>query len=203
MQRLMIWACLGLLGAANGLSAGTLYVNNHIGRPENDGRARESARRANCASNLSQIIKACSMYSDVPANLGLFPTGEDTALKSLNLLYDEYVADHRVFMCPSKPTDTYKLASAADGLAMNLAEGSHPTDGTNLTAFGYDERHAPTHAMAGVAGDLQGSGDGAGKGQRTAAGPAKRPQVTARDKVEVDQHRDAWKVILDHWKRAP
>src|SRR5258708_6023231 len=36
-------------------------------------RARESARRTSCASNLNQFGKACFMYSDVPSNGAHFP----------------------------------------------------------------------------------------------------------------------------------
>src|SRR5256885_9812348 len=66
-------------------------------------RARESARRTSCASNLNQMAKAMFMYSDVPSN-GVFPAlsaGDQTGDKNLILLYNKYVADPKVFSCPS------------------------------------------------------------------------------------------------------
>jgi prepilin-type N-terminal cleavage/methylation domain-containing protein len=54
-------------------------------------RAREQARRSTCASNLSNMVKCCHLYSDALPNLGMFPMyGTDpnaNGLKSLNLLY--------------------------------------------------------------------------------------------------------------------
>lgn len=71
---------------------------------------RAADRRAQCASNLNQLAKAMFMYADVPSN-GLFPTraaagdpyADDKPLLALNLLYNKYVADPRVFACPESP----------------------------------------------------------------------------------------------------
>ena len=121
-------------------------------------RARESARRTACASNLNQIGKAMFMYSDVPAN-GTFPnikgngavavSGADN-LAALGLLYDTYVADYKVFSCPSHPTIA--------GLSQNLKKATAVATGnTTLSAtdcgFMYDSRHSPSESQAGLAGD--------------------------------------------------
>src|SRR3990172_461895 len=75
------------------------------------GRARESARRTQCASNLKQIGMAMHMYAN--ENSETFPTGgaagtipsaSDTADKerqSLGKLYDTYITDRKIFRCPS------------------------------------------------------------------------------------------------------
>src|SRR3982750_386798 len=71
---------------------------------------RAADKRMACASNLNQIAKASFMYADVPAN-GLFPTrgtkddpyNDKKPLLALNLLYNRFIADPRVFVCPSSP----------------------------------------------------------------------------------------------------
>src|SRR5437868_5526781 len=71
------------------------------------GRAREAARRASCANNLGQIGKALIMYADVPS-YATFPSDQapntavrPTPLASLGILYRDYIADYRVYSCPS------------------------------------------------------------------------------------------------------
>jgi prepilin-type N-terminal cleavage/methylation domain-containing protein len=105
-------------------------------------RARESARRTSCASQLNQIGKACQMYSDVPSN-GVFPH-DSTSTKGLFLLFPTYVADYKVFSCPSLPT-----------LNDPKLNGAKKLDDPGQAALGYmyDDRHGPTDALAGVAGD--------------------------------------------------
>ncbi|MBI3831136.1 MAG: prepilin-type N-terminal cleavage/methylation domain-containing protein [Planctomycetes bacterium] len=114
-------------------------------------RAREAARRTNCASNLAQFGKSCAMYADQPSNYGKFPD-EATSLKALNLLYDVYVKDARVFSCPSNPSLDVLLSSS--GVATSTA-------GTNLnntmTKYGFQKAQVPTRAVAGLAADF-GSG---------------------------------------------
>src|SRR3989338_223201 len=69
------------------------------------GKTRESARQAQCASNLKQIGLAMSMYAN--DNSGNYPgytditTDSITELNSIGKLYDAYVSDRKIFKCPS------------------------------------------------------------------------------------------------------
>jgi prepilin-type N-terminal cleavage/methylation domain-containing protein len=132
-------------------------------------RARESARRTSCASNLNQIGKAMFMYADVPAN-STFPSsdvgGTDPAA-SWSLLYNKYIQDPRVFSCPSKTTPPSALQTW--------------TLGTPLPAgvmYGYDPKHGPNDAIAAIAADKKGTttpnsdnhGPGAGQNVLIGAG---------------------------------
>jgi len=61
------------------------------------GRARESARRTQCASNLKQIGLSLNMYAN--DNSDAFPTGgtdAPTELQSLGKLFDAYITDRKV-----------------------------------------------------------------------------------------------------------
>ena len=123
-------------------------------------RARESARRTACKSNLSQIGKACGMYAEVPANLGMFPehAGGGNPMSSLNLLYDAYIDDSRVFACASRQTSTSGLNKTTDagGFTPNLGDESSSPG----SSYGYDEGHRDTHGVAGIAADFGGTSSG-------------------------------------------
>jgi prepilin-type N-terminal cleavage/methylation domain-containing protein len=117
-------------------------------------RARESARRTSCASNLNQIVKACFMYADVPAN-GTFPKTDATNqanAKDMGLLFNAYIMDPRVFSCPSKPIaggNLNKIERSVAGVSnLDIKD----------TSYGYDARHGPTDAMAAILGDKKVSG---------------------------------------------
>ena len=63
-------------------------------------RARESARRTSCLSNLSQLGAAMWMYAE--ENDGRLPwSGGEHNAACLETFYAGYVAEKRVFMCPS------------------------------------------------------------------------------------------------------
>lgn len=132
------------------------------------GRAREQARRSSCGSNCGNVIKCCHLYSDALPNLGIFPSDPQTGvfpiyvaaqdhatekgdghttngLLAVSQLYDAYVKDHRAFSDTSRPSNTSVLARY---LAPN------PPTVANYTHYGYDPGHSPTHATAGVFGDL-------------------------------------------------
>jgi prepilin-type N-terminal cleavage/methylation domain-containing protein/prepilin-type processing-associated H-X9-DG protein len=69
-------------------------------------RARETARRTQCASHLKQIGTALSQYAmdwdDVlPFNSFTLPDGQDWTWK--NRLYPAYVSTKDLFLCPSNP----------------------------------------------------------------------------------------------------
>lgn len=68
-------------------------------------RARESARRSACQSNLSQIIKGIKMYSmdydeSYPTHIAAGKSGE-TDYKDLGILYPGYITSLDIFTCPS------------------------------------------------------------------------------------------------------
>ena len=124
-------------------------------------RARESARRTSCASNLNQIAKAMYMYADVPAN-GIFPSqsagaiGTDLPGKpicALNLLYKAYIQDIRVFSCPSKPISPGRLMAIKE----YKAGDAWPEDMTkDDCSYEYDPGHSPNDAVAAIAADKKG-----------------------------------------------
>jgi len=140
-------------------------------------RARESARRTSCASNINQIAKAMYMYADVPAN-GIFPC-EGTLWnadgdENLGLLYRGYIMDPKVFSCPSKPTSPALL---------NVIVASKAGVGINAqamkTGYGYDAGHTPNDAMAAIVADRpsgkansrnHGGATGSGAGQNVLIG---------------------------------
>ena len=124
-------------------------------------RAREQARRAKCSNNCSNVIKCCHLYSDSGPNMARFPMAvataghdaEDGAAHTtkgkiaISQLYDAYVKDDRVFSCPSKPTSTAAIT--------RYEAPTEPTGaGIIVTNYGYDPGHGPTHATAGIFGDL-------------------------------------------------
>jgi len=113
-------------------------------------RARESARRTSCASNLSQMGKALAMYSDQPSNGYKCPDDGGSAMKSLNLMYDSYIKDPRVFSCASNPT--VELLTGGGITAIRVQ-----TDVPNMTAaqskYGFQRGQLPTRALGGGAAD--------------------------------------------------
>jgi len=117
-------------------------------------RARESARRTSCAANLSQIGKALYLYADTPANVMFAtdgPSGDPRngdPMKSLNLLYQAYIQDPRVFSCPSKPVPPAALQKIV----------SFPPGGDMLSSYGYDPGHGVYDIQAALMADKIGSG---------------------------------------------
>jgi prepilin-type N-terminal cleavage/methylation domain-containing protein/prepilin-type processing-associated H-X9-DG protein len=94
-------------------------------------RARESARKTQCMSNVKQIGMGLIMYAN--ENSEAFPS--DTAagaMASLTLLYDTYISDNKVFNCPS---DT--LVSAASNASMSVGTAFTSTQ----CSYGYDRSH--------------------------------------------------------------
>ena len=102
-------------------------------------RARESARRTQCMSNLKQIGLAINMYSN--DNSGNFPgytlASATAALELTNfgLLWSQgYITDRKVFQCPSDAGVT-----AVANLA--LVTGSTAGFDTTSCSYGYDDNH--------------------------------------------------------------
>lgn len=98
------------------------------------GPNRSRANRASCANNLKQIGTALNLYESIPA-YNSFPVDSLTPdpLKSLNLLFPDFVGDARVFSCASHPT-TVKLnyvgRASKNPVAANLD--------ASMSGFGYD-----------------------------------------------------------------
>ena len=135
-----------------------------------------TARRTACASNLNQLGKACFMYADEPSNGNLLPTCSTTAdpyadktpMLALNLLYDAYIADSRVFSCPSKPTvaslsgltPTQNGKLPASGTFLSAQSCSYGYDpGHNNSSPGYDPGHDNGSPMSVIAADKKGTGE--------------------------------------------
>ncbi len=134
------------------------------------GRARESARRTQCASNLKQIGLAINMYSN--DNSGAFPTVSASAasaeIQSLGQLFDAYITDRKVFKCSSDSgvTDTTVMA-----LTAGTATVANSSFTTARCSYGYDDNHtAADDPGVAISADAQGgsaafSDNHASKGQ--------------------------------------
>lgn len=98
------------------------------------GRARESARKTSCASNLKQIGLGLIMYAN--ENNEVFPTGTGMgigqAMTSFNLLFPNYISEKKVFRCPSDNLVTIATnAGITAGVKFDKDECS----------YGYDRAH--------------------------------------------------------------
>jgi prepilin-type N-terminal cleavage/methylation domain-containing protein/prepilin-type processing-associated H-X9-DG protein len=101
-------------------------------------RARESARRTQCASNLRQIGLGLIMYSD--ENNGTYPINGATAMSDLNKLYPDYVSERKAFKCPSD-----NLVTVAENANITAGDAFEKDE----CSYGYDNKHTPADA-AGV-----------------------------------------------------
>ncbi len=103
-------------------------------------RARESARRTQCMSNIKQIGMGLIMYAN--ENSETFPSdtaysGASPAMRGLNLLYDTYVSDNKFFNCPS---DTTVTGATNAGISVSTSGGTEAFTKTQCS-YGYDRSH--------------------------------------------------------------
>ncbi len=103
-------------------------------------RARESARKTQCMSNIKQVGMGLIMYAN--ENSESFPSdsaysGSNPAMRGLNLLYDTYVSDNKVFNCPS---DTTVTAVTNSGMSVSTSGGTEAFD-LDESSYGYDRLH--------------------------------------------------------------
>lgn len=124
---------------------------------------RAKAHRSACASNLNQLGKALFMYCDVPAS-GIYPSRSTTTdpyadprpMEALHLLYGGYIANPKIYSCPSSPIPRTVLQS------LPTTNGGRLPPGTRLSAascsYGYDPGHSPNDAITAIAADRPGTG---------------------------------------------
>jgi prepilin-type N-terminal cleavage/methylation domain-containing protein/prepilin-type processing-associated H-X9-DG protein len=94
-------------------------------------KARESANRAKCASNIRQIIVAATMRAQDHAPSCTFVTTPDGASDSLAYLVPDYIKDPHVATCPS--TENYVRDNVYFPYISGLAQYGSPTVLQDLT----------------------------------------------------------------------
>jgi prepilin-type N-terminal cleavage/methylation domain-containing protein/prepilin-type processing-associated H-X9-DG protein len=97
-------------------------------------RARESARKTQCASNVKQIGMGLIMYANENAEAFPVSTTAPVAMTSLKLLHPDYVSDPRTFNCPS---DTSVTATTNAGLSATTGDAFDKDE----CSYGYDRLH--------------------------------------------------------------
>ena len=100
-------------------------------------RARESARKTQCMSNVKQIGMGLIMYANENSETIPSSTASNPAMASLNMLYDTYISDNKVFNCPS---DTSVTAATNAGMSVYTSGGSQAFTQTQ-SSYGYDRSH--------------------------------------------------------------
>ncbi len=103
-------------------------------------RARESARKTQCMSNIKKIGMGLIMYAN--ENSETFPSDTaysagSPAMRGLNILYDTYISDNKVFNCPSDATVT---SATNAGMSVSTIGGTEAFTSTQCS-YGYDRAH--------------------------------------------------------------
>ena len=94
-------------------------------------KARERANRAACINNLDQFGKALNMYAEDYDNNFPFLQTPNTA--SLGLLYSRYIADPKLFRCPSDK-------ETAIPTTITLTAGGPLSTGNNEPRMSYSDK---------------------------------------------------------------
>ncbi|MDR4508256.1 MAG: DUF1559 domain-containing protein [Candidatus Brocadiaceae bacterium] len=125
------------------------------------GKAKESARKTQCMSNLKQIGLALNMFAndqdEALPNAGN-GTGGDEGMKSLGELFNKYyVNDKKIFRCPSDSNVTVATNLLLTAGTPTVANASFQND---RCSYGYDPRD---HTLANdpgvaIAADALGNG---------------------------------------------
>lgn len=105
--------------------------------------ARERARRVACLNNLRQIGAGLQMYAQdyderFPRMQAVNP--QPSARECLGFLYDRYVSDMALWVCPSDDVDKAKAAVPTD-----YESGTPCVIPAANCSYGYDPDHGPTH----------------------------------------------------------
>ena len=107
--------------------------------------ARERARRVTCVNNLRQVGIAMHTYSQdynerFPQDALPPPAGVPTPGGTIGLMYDKYLPDTKLLVCPSddKTPDTTATATVFDPLAIGSVAAAN-------ISYGLDPDHSPTH----------------------------------------------------------
>ncbi|MGD0091787.1 MAG: DUF1559 domain-containing protein [Planctomycetota bacterium] len=111
-------------------------------------KARETARRTSCASNMQQIAQGMRIYA---SSCHVYPTdGRDpadpflgaNASHSMQMVWGYWLEDKRCFSCPCNPVSPSRMAQLTDWMPPDGAFTWVPGD----TSYGYDPGHSPEDA---------------------------------------------------------
>jgi prepilin-type N-terminal cleavage/methylation domain-containing protein/prepilin-type processing-associated H-X9-DG protein len=125
------------------------------------GKAKERAKRTNCASNLRQVTMASLMYADSDSG-GAFLPQVDNNDNDYNPFFPSYIDNFKVFNCPSTRNQIRPDVQATNpktgksGLAdlMNLAGGKNSVFGLSYQPTGWMAWRTPAYTDVEVNGEI-------------------------------------------------